>query len=450
MKIDRASTGDLVMLATESGGQIPNCVGAVLLLSGSGDPGGPNVNIDDALRVIAGRLCRIPRLRQRLVRVPFGCGRPVWVDDPHFDVGQHLRHLRCPAPGDDNALLRLAAAVSVAALPASRPRWAAVLVSGLADGKVALILVLHHVLADGIGGLAVLVGLTDEGVSAADSSQDRRFRHRPTVPQLFIDAQRSRWLALRSLPSVLRQLPGSFRSTGGLCPTPAGDCSLLGRTGPRRQIAVVRTDLDALHAAAAANGATVNDVLLAAVTAALHQVLQHRGETLDTFRITVPVAGSHPRSAAEPGNDVSLVVVELPATGEPGARLQQISATVRAARAASSGPSPAALVGPLFRVIAAMGGYRRYLRRQRRFHTIVSNIRGPGRMLTLAGSPVESIVPLAVEDLGNVTVMFMALSYAGTLAVSVIADPDCLPDLPVLIDALQTQLDVCAPSSAAI
>jgi hypothetical protein len=95
--------------------------------------------------------------------------------------------------------------------------------------------------------------------------------------------------------------------------------------------------------------------------------------------------------------------------------------------------------------MSELGAYRWYLRRQRRFHTIVSNIRGPCRAVTLAGSSVESIFPLAVDDLGNVTVTFMALSYAGMLTVTAIADPDHLPDLPILMDALQTELDdMCA------
>jgi len=392
--------------------------------------------------VIGSRISGIPRLRQRLLRAPFGCGRPVWVDDPDFDIDRHLTHVRCPAPGDEDALLRLAASTCVAALPSSRPRWVAVLVSGLDSGKVALILVLHHVLADGIGGLAVLAGLVDEGVSPAyQDSNDQLCGRRPSVRELFVDAMRSRWQAVRSLPAVLRQLPGSFRTTGGLHPPPAGDCSLLHRTGPSRRFAVARTDLAALHRVAAVQGATVNDALLGAVTAALHQLLVHRRETLDTFRVTVPVAGRQPKSAEDMGNDASVLVVELPGAGDLPERLRQISATVRAARAMGSGPSPAALVGPVFRVLARMGAYHRYLLRQRRFHTIVSNIRGPGRALTLAGARVESIIPLAVTDLGNVTVTFIALSYAGTLTVTAVADPDQLPDLSVLIDAVQTELD---------
>ncbi len=439
MTVDRASTNDLVMLATESGGQVPNCVGAVLMLTG-----GPNLDIDDLRRVIDERTHRLPRLRQRLVSAPIGCGRPVWVDDPQFDVARHIRRQSCPAPGDETALLGMAATICADALPPSRPRWVAVLVSGLAEDKVALILVLHHVLADGIGGLAVLASLMDGVVPTTMVEGPADDRARPTAHELATDAMQSRWQAIRALPAALRQLPGSFRSAGGLHPPPAGDCSLLHPTGPRRQIGVARVNLAALHALAKTDGATVNDALLAVVGAALRDVLLSRGETLDFFRVTVPVAGRHPRTTGQLGNDVAVLVIEIPGSGSFTDRLRLISARVRAARAISAAPSPAALVGPLFRAIAAMGGYRVYLRRQHRFHTIISNVRGPGQLLSLAGSPVESIVPIAVEDLGNVTVIFVALSYAGTLTVSVIADPDQVPDLPVLMDALQTEFDAVA------
>jgi hypothetical protein len=94
-------------------------------------------------------------------------------------------------------------------------------------------------------------------------------------------------------------------------------------------------------------------------------------------------------------------------------------------------------------VVAAAGGARWYLSHQRRFHTLVSNVPGPDRPLALAGRAVESVAPVAAGEAGNVTVSFDALSYAGTLTVTVtvVADADRVPDLPVLTAALRQQLD---------
>jgi diacylglycerol O-acyltransferase len=85
---------------------------------------------------------------------------------------------------------------------------------------------------------------------------------------------------------------------------------------------------------------------------------------------------------------------------------------------------------------------------QRRLHTLVSNVRGPDRPLTLAGAPVAAIVPVSVGEAGNLTVNFVALSYAGTLTVTVTADPDRVPDLPVLAAALQAELDALTTAPA--
>src|SRR6476620_4724367 len=154
--IERASAADLGLLAMESGGVGPERLGAVLVLDA-----GPGSDVESVRRALAERVRAVPRLRQRLVRVPAGCGRPVWVDDPGFHAARHVRILPCPDPGDEQALLDLAAAVIIEPLPRSRPLWAAALVPGVGGGRVGLVLVLHHVLADGIGGLAVLARLVD-------------------------------------------------------------------------------------------------------------------------------------------------------------------------------------------------------------------------------------------------------------------------------------------------
>ena len=96
---------------------------------------------------------------------------------------------------------------------------------------------------------------------------------------------------------------------------------------------------------------------------------------------------------------------------------------------------------PLLRVFAAAGLYRLYMNHQRRLHTLVSNVHGPGPAAHLRRRPDRGRHPVSVGEAGNLTVTFVALSYAGTLTVTIIADPDRVPDLPVLTAALQTELD---------
>src|SRR4051794_1920020 len=147
--VQRATPGDVVTLAMDFG-PVPSHVGAVLRFAGV--PGGDPAATE---RLVVERATAVPRLRQRLVRAPLGCGPPAWVDDPAAAPARHVRRIPCPAPGDERALLDVAARVMTTPLPRSRPLWSATVVTGLAHGAVALLVVLHHIMADGVGGLAV-------------------------------------------------------------------------------------------------------------------------------------------------------------------------------------------------------------------------------------------------------------------------------------------------------
>jgi hypothetical protein len=211
---------------------------------------------------------------------------------------------------------------------------------------------------------------------------------------------------------------------------------------------VVRTDLAAVHTAAHRHGATVNDAVLVAVTGALHRVLLTRGESAGTLVVVVPVSG-RPEAGPALGNMVSPMLVAVPATGDVPARLQRVAAQVRAHKAAATGPPPIALLGWLFRPLAALGGYRWYMNHQHRFHTLVTHVRGPSEPVTFGGCPVTSAIPAGLGPGGNIPVYFEVLSYAGALTLTVTVDPDCFRDLSVLTDALRAELDLITGTTAA-
>ena len=435
--VERAGQADLGMRAVESGGGLPEQLGAVLLLDG-----GPAVDPQAAGRLLAERASTVPRLRQRLVRLPPGAGRPIWLDDPAFDHARHVRHVRCPQPADEQALLDLAVAIACRPLPPDRPLWSADFVTGLAGGGVALVFVTHHALLDGIGGLAVLASLAD-GASPGRGTEAFP-RPRPSYGRLVADAWSSRMRAVAALPALRHALRRPFAAAGGLHPARVPACSLLTPTGGRRRLAVARADLDRLRNAGHDAGGTVNDVLLVAVAGALHALLEQRGESVDPLVLAVIVSARRSAEVASLGNAVLPLRVLVPGAGEPGERLRTIAGRVRAGRSEVAGPSLMALMGPLFRLLGALGLLRRYMTHQRRIHALVSNVPGPARPITIAGAPVRGIVPLAVGNAGNLSVSFLALSYAGTLTVTTTADPEAVPDLPVLAAALQEQLDALA------
>jgi diacylglycerol O-acyltransferase len=432
--VQRATPGDVVTLAMDLG-PVPSHVGAVLRFAGtpSGDPAAME-------RLVVERARAVPRLRQRLVPAPLGCGPPVWVDDPAADPTRHTRRIPCPAPGDERALLDLAARVMTTPLPPARPLWSATVVTGLADGGVALLVLLHHVLADGVGGLAVLSALAD---GAPEDEPLPPLREAPTRRQLAADAAAHRRQALRRLPGGIRSLRRWLQAAGGSHPDPAVACTLVGPVGRRRRYEVVRAEAAPLRTLAHRHGATSNDAVLVAVTAALRDLLAARGEAVDPIAVGVPVSMRRSTTTAALGNQVAPILVPAPVTGGLSLRLERVAATVRHGRAAATQPPPAGVATAMWWA-ARLGLLRRYMARQRRMHTMVSSIHGPDEPITVGGSTVVSIVPLVSAETGNVRVSFDVLSYAGTVTITAVADPDAVPDLPYLAAALHRELNALA------
>lgn len=438
--IERAGPGDLAMLAMSARATVAPQLGALLLLDAT-----PDFDLPAAERLLDERIRAVPRLRQRLVRTPPGAGGPLWLDDPGFDVRRHVGGMRCPAPGDEEALLGLAATVLDRALPRDRPQWSATFVTGVSGGRVALLVVLHHVLLDGIGGLAVLGRLVDPGGTSAQPFP----RARPSYGRLVADATRAKARALCRLPSDLAGLRGSSAAAGGLHPPRAAPCSLLGRTGTRNRFAVVRADVHRLHDAAHRSGGTVNDALLAAIAGALEALLERRGESVGTLRVAVMVAARRSVTAEELGNAAVPLLVAVRTGGDGADRLRRLAGTVRSARPAAARSPMLGVLGPPFRLLARIGLYHWFIGHQHRFHALVSNVPGPDRPLAFDGMPIGAIVPVSVGESGNVTVSFLALSYAGTLTVTVIADRDAVPELPEFAAVLQAELDALVSAPAA-
>src|SRR6185437_2390087 len=175
-----------MQLATGHGGAAGH-IGAILVLGAE-----PGFSVAEARRLLGERIRAVPRMRQRLHRAPPGCGRPYWADDPAFDADRHIRQVRCPPPGDEQTLLDLAAARLGEPLPRSRPLWSAMFVTGLADGGTALLVIMDHVLADGIAGLAVLAALTDQAAGTASARANEFPAPAPRTRDLAVDAWRGR------------------------------------------------------------------------------------------------------------------------------------------------------------------------------------------------------------------------------------------------------------------
>ncbi len=389
-RIERISANDLTTLATDRG-QVPMNIAAMLELSGVSDPAA-------TAGEIAKRLASIRRFRQRLVRLPLGGGRPYWQDLPGFDPSV------TQVVGDE---LDVLAELVCSRLPPDWPLWRLGWMAQSAD-RMAVILVVHHVLADGMGGLAVLAALAD-GVPLPEPPA-------PVPPPRLGELLRSDRFAVPDLREALAGLR-ELRSPGAgrLAPT-----SITQPTSSRRQVRVVDCDLTALRR----SDATVNDVVLSAVSGALLQYLTERGERPPALVVSVPI--SRRATGTELGNEVGVVPVAVPAGLSSDERLRFIAERTAIAKQGIRGSS-SLILSWMFRGLAAVHLGQFFVDHQRLVHTFETNLRGPEKRLSVARSRVERIVPVAVNP-GNVGVSFDVLSYAGNLGITIVSDPAQVPD----------------------
>jgi hypothetical protein len=173
---------------------------------------------------------------------------------------------------------------------------------------------------------------------------------------------------------------------------------------------------------------------------ALATLLHHRNEPAPArLVVSVPVSARTTAGSAQLGNRVGAIPVALPTGGVPSARLRAVAAITRTRKTTTPGAS-AALLRPLFRTLAATHLLGWFLNRQRLVNTFVTNLRGPTEPMTFMGARVGEVIPVS-GTYGNVTVSFAVLSYAGTLVLAVVTDPDAVPDIDVLTAALRQELN---------
>jgi WS/DGAT/MGAT family acyltransferase len=423
--VERVSANDATLLATDHG-TVPMNLGAVVVVRG-----GARLELRDVTDLLGDRLPRVRRLRQRLVATPPGCGRPIWVDAADFDKDEHVRG--AGVTGHDG-LLELAADLLCTRLDPHRPLWVARWVTGLPHDDAALVVVLHHCLSDGLGGMAALAALCDGSRPQDDlagtitQALEAGFPlPEPSARILAREAWRARVIGLGR---VTRRLDATSHGIGELGlrarPRLAPRTSLNRPTGPRRRLGVTVTRLAPLVEVAHARGCTLNDLMLCAVAGGLGRLFRGRGESVPEIVASVPVSARRTTTADRLGNATGVLPLALPLAADRDERLRRVAALTAERR----GPARGSSAGPLglaFRTLGALNVFQPFINRQRLVNTFVTNVRGPAMPLSFAGLPVTSITPMAVNP-GNVGVSFDVLSYAGQLVVTVVADPDLMAD----------------------
>ncbi len=416
---------------------------------------------DELVDQILSRLHLVPRYRQRLAFVPLNQGRPVWVDDPHFNVAFHVRHTALPSPGGEDQLKRLCGRIFSQALDRSRPLWEIWLVEGLAEDRFALLSKTHHALVDGISGVDIATVLFDaspDPVPVAPPDHEWIPRPLPTGAQLLAEALLERATipteiargvraTLRGPQQVASRIGRAVGGIGALARVAtaiAPDSPLNVRIGPHRRFTWVRGDLAQFKAVKNALGGTVNDVVLASVAGALRGYLQIHGEVGEdtVLRAMVPVSVRADVERGALGNRVAAMWAPLPiGLEDPVQRLLTISREMDGIK--DSGQAVGAqvlteLTGFAPPTILAQAA--RLQARQRMFNLVVTNVPGPQMPLYLLGRQLEGMfpmVPLAANQALGIAIM----SYNGQLNFGLNADYDALPDLEALADELRASID---------
>ena len=440
-RIERLSRYDLHCLAVETPAR-PLHVGIRAVLDGRGlvDPAG-RLRFADIRLELDGRVAGVPQLRHVVVQPGRLAGRALWLDDPAFRIDHHMREVEVPPPGDEAALLALTERLMARPLDRSRPLWRIWFMTGLDGGRVGVLVILHHALADGLTAMRMVRSLLESPMAAGDPNPRAIpiAEGPPSRAELVWDNVRSTIRSLRMLarPATWRLALDVARAawqTGSLARR-SPSSSLNAPVGPRRRLATLRLDQRAAKRVARAHGCGVNDVVLSLVAGGVRALLDARGEPVGQLRprVGIAVALFSPGHGRAAGNDIGTLHVPLPlADPDPGTRLPLIAAErARAAR------SPMVALEPIMRAwFGRIGRFRRSLEHQRLVNLAETYVPGPPTPIDVLGARVLDLLPIAPLA-GNLGLSFVAVSYAGRLTIAVRADADQFPDLDVLSAAME-------------
>ncbi|HYM45227.1 MAG TPA: wax ester/triacylglycerol synthase family O-acyltransferase [Solirubrobacteraceae bacterium] len=418
-------------------------------------------------RIVQRRLIeRYPRFRERTVESRLPLLTPSWEPDPDFALDHHLHHLALPDPGDTRALQELLGELAAMPLDRARPLWSMYLLDGFQGGS-AVIARMHHCIADGIALAQVLLSLTDShpgapidstGHTAAPSSPATRW---PAIAQPFlagvslsrraVETVAEQGLAIATRPGHAVELAGALANDAAtalrLLLTPADAASAIkGAPGVTRHVAwTAPLPLQLVRQIAHDHDATVNDVLLAAVSGALRRYLQRRGGAVGEIQALVPF---NLRPLDEPvprelGNRFGLVYLPLPVGTSGGyRRLLAVHRRMDAIKRSRSGPVS-------YGLLSAVGMTPTRIERwivdtlTGKSTAVMTNVPGPQKPVYLAGVPVRSVLVWAPTS-GRVGMSVSVFSYHGEVTVGLMVDSAHVQDPETIVVQIERELRALA------
>jgi WS/DGAT/MGAT family acyltransferase len=385
----------------------------------------------------------VPRFRQRVVELPLGLGTPTWVVDGHFDLGYHVRRMKVPAPGAWSELLESAQQIGMTPFDKARSPWEAVLFEGLADGRAAYLLKLHHSTSDGMGGIQLL--------SMLHSRTREHNPNKPQRPEPAPEAPNAVALLLGQAARDARAVPGLARGAAGVLrrlahpqqatrdaisyatslrrvladPDAPGSPLLKGRSMSWRYLALDVEFAD-LRAASKRAGATLNDAYLAALLAALRLYHEQLGVPVDAVPIAIPISVRREGHAAG-GNQFTGARLAGPvAIADPVERMHAIGELVKSARAEPAINGMGLIAPALARLPgAAVSEFVGSLTASNDLQA--SNVPGIREDVYLAGAKIERMYGFG--PLPGCACMVTLVTHGSTCCIGVNVDPAAVTDI---------------------
>ena len=420
---------------------------------------GPEPDFDALCANIAERILRVPRFNQVLKTHVLDLNPPEWVEDESFDLSHHVHRVALPSPGDDAALYRLVADIMERRLDRDRPLWECWVIEGLQDGRWALLMKIHHCIADGIATVHMFSGLADEGEVSNYASEIRAARSQNTgsdAPKISVNPlswASGAWKLARSATSAAQlAFEGALEVTTGLL-QPAAASSLVGPVSTMRRISAAQVSLRDVRNICDTFGVTINDVALAAITDSFRAALLRRGERPrhNSLRTLVPVSIRSNDALGVPDNRVSLMLPFLPVEKEdPVEQLRAVHR--RLSRTKGSGQREA---GAVFVAAASVVPFPftawavRVLTKlpQRGVVTLATNVPGPRQRMRIMGREVVRVVPIPPIAL-QLRTGIAILSYADDLVFGITGDFDTAADIDELARGIEAAVARLAAWSA--
>jgi diacylglycerol O-acyltransferase / wax synthase len=406
---------------------------------------GPPPSMDEFLEQIRRRLHLVPRYRHKLASTALDSGRPVWGDDPSFNLEYHIRHTALPSPGGWEQLCGLTARIFSQQLDRSKPLWEMWLIEGLEDDRFALITKTHHSLIDGIAGVdlaTVLFDLSPDAPPIKHSGKAWQPHREPNSVELAEGALDALTHPERALIRAREAAEGVGEIVwAGLNPAPETPLNV--PIGPHRRFYGIGASLDDFKTVKNAFGGTVNDVVLAVVTGALRTFLISRGRSTAgvEMRALVPVSVRVEDEHGQGGNRIVVMRGPLPVyISDPVQRLRFVSHAMDGLKESKQALGAEVISGAQsFAPPTILAQASRLNFSTRLFNLIVTNVPGPQFPLYVLGREMLEAYPVAFLP-ENHALAIGIMSYNGQMNFGLLGDFDALPDIDAISDNIAEEL----------